>query len=99
FRARLETTLSTYTDTRAAAAEIATALTVLGAGAIGAHQVTPGAMTLGPALAASMAQQAAIASFPLGSTLGGLWYTAFPAAASPALVASLTGGLIFGAAV
>jgi hypothetical protein len=99
FRARLETTLSTYTDTRAAAAEIATALTVLGAGAVGAHQVTPVAMTLGPALAASMAQQAAIASFPLGSTLGGLWYTAFPAVASPVLVASLTGGLMFGAAV
>jgi hypothetical protein len=99
FRARLETTLGTYTDTRAAAAEIATALTLLGTGAIGVHQVTPGAMTLGPALAATMAQQAAIASFPLGSTLGGLWYAAFPTAASPALVAGLTGGLMLGAAV
>jgi hypothetical protein len=98
FRARLETTLGAYTDTRAAAAEIATALTLLGTGAIGVHQVTPGAMTLGPALAATMAQQAAIASFPLGSTLGGLWYSAFPAAVSPALAAGLTGGLMLGAA-
>jgi hypothetical protein len=98
FRARLETTLGTYTDTRAAAAEIATALTLLGTGAIGVHQATPGAMTLGPALAATMAQQAAIASFPLGSTLGGLWYSTFPAVASPALVAGLTGGLMLGAA-
>jgi hypothetical protein len=55
-------------------------------------------MTLGPALAAAVAQQTAILSFPLGSTLGGLWYGAFPAAASPALVAGLTGGLMLGAA-
>src|SRR5205814_7206711 len=87
FRARLESTLTTYAESRAAAAEIATNLTLLGAGAFGVHQVTPGAMTLGPALAAAIAQQTAILSFPLGSTLGGLWYGAFPAAASPALVA------------
>jgi hypothetical protein len=99
FRARLEAALSTYSDTRAAAAEIASALTLLGAGAIGAHQVTPGPLTLGPALAGAMAQQAAIASFPLGSTLGGVWYAAFPVAASSALVAGLTGGLMLGAAV
>ena len=99
FRARLEAMLGTYSDTRAAAADISTALTLLGAGALGVHQVTPGAMTLGPALAATMAQQAAVASFPLGSALGGLWYSAFPAVASPALVAGLTGGLMLGAAV
>ena len=99
FRARLAAMLGTYSDTRAAAAEISTALTLLGAGALGVHQVTPGAMTLGPALAATMAQQAAVASFPLGSALGGLWYSAFPAVASPALVAGLTGGLMLGAAV
>jgi hypothetical protein len=99
FRARLEAKLGTYGDTRAAAAEIAAALMLLGAGAVGVHQVTPGAATLGSALAATMAQQAAIASFPLGSTLGGLWYGAFPAAASPALVAGLTGGVAMGAAV
>jgi len=99
FRARLETMLGTYADTRAAAAEIATALTFAGTGALGIHQMTPGAMTLGPALAGIMAQQAAIAAFPLGSTLGGLWYAAFPAVASPALVAGLTAGLMLGAAV
>jgi hypothetical protein len=98
FRARLEGALTTYAESRAAAAEIATTLTLLGAGAFGVHQVTPGVMTLGPALAAAIAQQTAILSFPLGSTLGGLWYGAFPAAASPALVAGLTGGLMLGAA-
>ncbi len=99
FRRRLETALSTYTETRAAAAEVATTLAMLGTGALGVHQLTPGVMTLGPALAATIAQQTAIASFPLGSTLGGLWYGAFPVAASPALVAGLTGGLMLGAAV
>jgi hypothetical protein len=98
FRRRLEASLATYTDSRAAAADIATALVALSTGAVAIHKVTPGAMTLGPALAAAMAQQTAIAAFPLGSTLGGLWYSAFPVAASPALVASVTGGLLLGAA-
>jgi len=98
FRTRLEAALATYADTRAAAAEIASTLTLLGTGAVSVHQATPGAMTLGPALAAAIAQQSAIAAFPLGSTLGSLWYGAFPAAASPALVAGLTGGLMLGAA-
>jgi hypothetical protein len=98
FRRRLEETVATYAETRAAAAEITTALVTLGTGAAAVHQVTPGAMTLGPALAAAIAQQSAIASFPLGSTLGSLWYGVFPAAASSALVAGLTGGLMLGAA-
>jgi hypothetical protein len=51
------------------------------------HQLTPGTLTLGPVLAAALAQQAAIASFPLGAGLGGLWYGLFPAAPSAGLVA------------
>lgn len=98
FRERLEKTLATYADSRAAAADITTGLLTLSAGAITLQKVTPGAMTLGPALAATMAQQAAVASFPLGSAMGGLWYGIFPVAASPALVAGLTGGLALGAA-
>jgi hypothetical protein len=94
FRQRLEEAMATYTGTRAAAAEITTALITLGAGAIAVKQATPGIITLGPVLAAAMAQQAAIASFPLGATLGTIWYSAFPAAASPALMAGLTGGLL-----
>jgi hypothetical protein len=94
FRERLEEALATYTDTRAAAAEITTTLIALGAGALTLKQATPGALVLGPALASAMAQQVAIASFPLGATLGGLWYGVFPVAASPALIAGLTGGLI-----
>lgn len=97
FRARLEQAMRTYAGTRAAAAEIATGLATLGAGALTLKQLTPGAVSLGPALAAIMAQQAAIASFPLGSTLGGVWYGLFPAAPSLGLTAGLTAGLMLAA--
>ncbi len=97
-RAKLETALATYTETRAAAAEITTGLLTLSSGAIALQKLTPGAATLGPALAGVLAQQAAIAAFPLGPGLGGLWYGLFPAAPTAAFVASLTGGLILGAA-
>ena len=98
-RARVEAAIADYAGTRAAAAEITTALFSLGTGAAALSKLTPGAITLGPALAATLAQQAAVASFPLGGAMGSLWYAAFPAAPSAALVAGLTGGLMAGAAV
>jgi hypothetical protein len=94
FRQRLEEAMATYTGTRSAAAEITTGLITLGTGSVAVKQATPGIITLGPALAAAMAQQAAIASFPLGATLGSLGYGAFPAAASPVLVAGVTSSLL-----
>jgi hypothetical protein len=98
-RARLAAAIADYAGTRTAAAEITTGLLSLGTGAVALSKLTPGAMTLGPALAAMLAQQAAVSSFPLGGALGALWYAAFPAAPSAALVAGLTGGLMAGAAV
>jgi len=94
FRQRLEASMETYAGTRAAAAEITTALLTVGTGVIAVKQATPGAMMLGPALAAALAQQAAVASFPLGASAGSLWYGIFPAAASPVLVGGVTGGLL-----
>jgi uncharacterized protein DUF6635 len=99
FREQLERATSYYVDTRAAAAEISTALLALGAGAVAIKEITPGALVLGPAIATIMAQQAAITSFPLGATLGRLWYAAFPVAASPGLIASVTGGLVAAGAI
>ncbi|MBV8592132.1 MAG: hypothetical protein JO212_19100 [Acetobacteraceae bacterium] len=99
FRARLEHALAEYAVTRAAASEIATGLITMGAGALTVNKLTPGAVTLGPTLAAALAQQSAIASFPLGSSLGSLWYSVFPAVPSMGLVFGLTGGLVVGAAV
>ena len=43
---------------------------------------------------AALTQNAAVASFPLGASAGSLWYGLFPAAASPLLVGSITGGLL-----
>lgn len=98
-RARIEAAVADYAATRAAAAEITTSLCSLGTGAAALSKLTPGAMTLGPALAATLAQQAATASFPLGGALGSLWYAAFPVAPSAALLVGLTGGLMAGASV
>ena len=84
----------TYTRTRAAAAEITTSLLALSTGAAVLHQATPGMMSLGPALAAALAQHAAVASFPLGATAGSMWFGIFPAAVSPVLLVGVTGGLL-----
>ena len=99
FRSRLEDMLVTYAGTRAAAAEIASSLASLGAGAIVFNKFTPGALSLGPALAAGLAHSMAVASFPLGGGLGAMWYGFFPAVASPALVAGMTGAVLGGMAV
>ncbi len=99
FREQLERATAHYVDTRAAAAEISTALVALGTGAIAMKEITPGALVLGPALATIMAQQSAVASFPLGAALGHLWYATFPVAASSGLIAGVTGGLMAAGAV
>lgn len=99
FRARLEATLAEYCTTRAAAADIATALVALGTGAAAFKQATPGAIALGPLVAGALAQQAAIASFPLGAGAGALWYGLFPASSSPLAIAAVTGALLAVAAM
>jgi hypothetical protein len=93
-RRRLEDAMTEYTRTRAAAMEITTALLSLGGGALALQKLTPGALSLGPPLAAAIAQQTAVVSFPLGGALGSMWYTLFPVAPSAVLVAGLTGGLL-----
>ena len=99
FRTRLNGALAEYASSRAAAAEITTGLLSLGAGAAALGKLTPGAASLGPSLAAIFAQQAAVASFPLGGWLGAAWYGLFPAAPAAGMVAGTTGGLMLGASV
>ena len=86
--------MAEYTRTRAAATEITTALLTLGAGAVALRKLTPGAISLGPTLAAAIARRAAVMSFPMGGALGSIWYTLFPVAPSAVLVTALTGGLL-----
>jgi hypothetical protein len=96
---RVTDILETYAGTRAAASELAGAMANLGAGAFALNQFTPTALSLGPALAGVLAQHLAVSSFPLGSTLGGLWYGLFPAAPSVGLIGVTTGGLVAGLSI
>ena len=97
FRRRLEQAMSEYATSRAAAAEITTGLLTLSAGALALNKLTPGAATLGPALAGLLAQQAAVSAFPLGGWLGGVWYGLFPVVPSALMTLGTTGGLMLGA--
>ena len=83
-----------YGEARLAVAELASSLVSAGIGAAAFRQWTPGALSLGPAATQALAQQAAIAGFPLGATAGGLWYGLFPAKTSTAAIAGLTGALV-----
>jgi hypothetical protein len=98
-REKMTDILETYAGTRTAAAELTGALMNLGAGAFALNQFTPTAVSLGPALAGILAQNLAIAAFPLGPTLGGVWYGLFPAVPSVLLIGATTGGLIAGLSV
>lgn len=92
--ARLGRVIATWTGTRAAASELINNLTLAGAGASAFQQLTPGALSLAPLVAGVLAQQAAIVSFPLGATLGSLWYGVFVVSPSPWLVAGVTVALM-----
>lgn len=87
--ARVAAKLQDYTGTRSAVAEMTTALGTLGAGALAFHALTPGMLSLAPALSALIAHQAALAAFPLGGAIGSIWLGLFPASASPLLSAAV----------
>lgn len=97
-RRRVNAMLGTYSDARTAAAELVVSTIMAGAGAAVFKQLTPGVLSLGPAIAGAIAQKAAIASFPLGAGAGSVWYGYFAAAPSAGLVAGTTGGLMLLAA-
>lgn len=91
FRPALERNLMEYSRSRTAAADLAGALISLSAGATMFGKMTPGAMTVGGSIATAIAQHTAISHFVLGSTLGSLYYSIFPATASMGLVVASTG--------
>lgn len=94
FRQWLTETLSSYATTRVAAADLANALISAGVGAIAFKQLTPGMLSLGPAIANAASQTLAVSSFPLGAAAGSLWYGMLPVSASAAFVAGVTGSLM-----
>lgn len=99
FHRRLAAAVQTYLGSRTATAEITTGFVAAGLGALVVKQATPGLVTLSSALAAMIAQQMAIAAFPLGASLGGLWYSLFPTTAGPGLLAATTAGVLLGGAM
>jgi Family of unknown function (DUF6635) len=99
FRCRMTAAVQNYLGSRIATAEITTGFIAAGFGALAVKQATPGLVTLSSALAGMIAQQAAVAAFPLGAGLGGLWYGLFPVAASPGLLAATTAVVFLSGAV
>ena len=91
---RIAGALGEYAGTRSAVAEMTTTLCVLVVGALAFQALTPGMISMAPGVAEAMARTNAIASFPLGQTLGGMWYGVFAADASPWLVGATVAGLI-----
>jgi hypothetical protein len=98
FAGRLREAMTEYGVTRGAAAEITTGLLNLSAGALAVQKLTPGAVTLGPALAGVISQHVAVSSFPLGAWAASAWYVLFPIAPSAGLVMTTTGGLMLASA-
>ncbi len=93
-RERIDSALAAYGGSRAAAADLSNAFAMMGIGALAFKKLTPGAISLGPALAGALTQQAAVAAFPLGASFGSIWYGVFPAKPSALALVGSTGGMI-----
>lgn len=94
FRAAVGDVLAQAASGRAAMAEVALQLGAVGIGAGAFHAFTPGVMSLTPILSGALANTLAISAFPLGGGIGGLWYAAFPAAATSFLTLATGGALL-----
>lgn len=97
--AKVMDALSEYSGTRSAVAEFATALLMLIVGAIVFQSLTPGAISLAPGFAGKVAYGTAVADFPLGATVGQVWYGVFPVGPSPGLMALTVVGLVLCGAI
>ena len=91
---RVAGALGEYASTRSAVAEMTTTLFVILIGALAFQAITPGMISMAPGIADAMAHTNAITEFPLGQTLGGMWYGVFSTDASPALVGTTVAGLV-----
>jgi len=99
FRAILEKRLKEYALSRNAVSELTGNILSLAAGAGMMGKMTPGGISFGSILAASIAQQSAISGFFLGPTLGGLYYGLFPASASLGLAVASTSTVLASLAI
>lgn len=91
---RIAGAISEYVGTRSAVAEMTTVICTLGIGALVFQALTPGALSMAPGVAQAMASSTAIAEFPLGQTIGEMWYGVFPVGASSKLITATVAGLV-----
>lgn len=91
---RIARAIGEYTGTRSAIAEFTTALLTLIVGGLVFQVLTPGMISMVPGIAEAVSRSSAVAGFPLGETLGGIWYGIFPASPGPWLVAATIIGLV-----
>ena len=91
---RIADALGAYAGTRSAVAEMTTAVATLAVGALVFQALTPGMISMAPGIVNGMARTTAIAEFPLGQAIGGLWYGIFPTGSSPGLVAASVAFLV-----
>ncbi len=91
---RITGAIGDYTGTRSSIAEFTTGLVTLAIGAFAFQALTPGMISMAPGVAGAVSQGTAVAEFPLGASLGGVWYGVFPVGPSPALIAATVAGLM-----
>lgn len=71
-----------YVQTRNVAADLTAGTLAVVAGLVLFHQLTPGSISFGSAIAQVVAREQAVSEFVLGETLGGLYYGLFPVSPS-----------------
>ncbi len=91
---RISAAISEYAGARTAVAEMTTTFCILAIGALVFQALTPGMISMAPDVAEVLALRAAIEAFPLGQTIGGMWYGLFGATTSPWLETMAVAGLV-----
>ncbi len=91
---RIAGAVGDYAATRSSIAEFTTGLVTLAIGAIVFQALTPGVTSMAPGVAEAVSQGTAVANFPFGAPLGGVWYRVFPDGPSPGLIAATVVGLM-----
>ncbi len=86
----VDQTLSQYSITRTASADITNTLLSTATGALTFKQFTPGGLGLGLVFASVYAQHSAKYNFIFGDTLGGIYYAVFPAEPSILIMTTST---------
>ena len=76
--ARQKRLVEDYTDVRNAISEIFTSILFLSVGFFVFQSATPGVISLAPVVSDFTATSTARESFPLGQSLGSVWYSVFP---------------------